>query len=238
MTAPLRVSRDLAAPSGTVTAELLFGGEGNEQVAERIVTIGGKRRRIGTADDAGKLCVTARSPEGVPGRTYYWYWKNDQGAPGPVLDERGDQMRDPATGALLYDLDAAEEWNRSRPGSAVGQRPAQDLASLRRTELRHALLAEAEAGRLTLDRDGKVRVEELKLPGRFEPRRVAQQVGELRRLGAFTGGNERRPRLSLSREGRGALERFDRKAARPDPLPSDPAARDQASEGTPRDDQR
>jgi hypothetical protein len=61
-----------------------------------------------TAAQAGALCVTDQSPNGVAARTYRYYVKR-LGAPDTV-------GRDIDTGAKLYDAEAVREWHANRPG--------------------------------------------------------------------------------------------------------------------------
>ncbi len=78
---------------------------------------------LGTASEAGALCVTKDSPHGVRGATYRRY-VTLSGAPDAV-------SRDVSTGAKKYDLHAVEAWNKARPGA--GSRT--DIARRRPTQI-------------------------------------------------------------------------------------------------------
>ena len=138
-------------------------------------------RLLGTAAEAGALCVTDLSPRGVSAETYRSYVRS-QGAPPPF--ERWDDMlgrrvvaRD-ERGARLFDLDAVKAWNRARPGKSTRYgRP------LGWSPIRHLLLVGARDGRLTAvpgDRLGRVQPH---LDGVRQHLRDAQRVGELLRAG-------------------------------------------------------
>jgi hypothetical protein len=110
--------------------------------------------RLGTATDAGRLCVTERSPRGVSGDLFRYYGR-EQDAPGPY------KVRDPITrelvsardsrGRELFDLDAVEKWNASRPG--MGARTVRPGQRVRWSPLRRDLLVGARDGRLRLQQD-------------------------------------------------------------------------------------
>jgi hypothetical protein len=85
----------------------------------------GKRHRVGTADDAGRLCVTAEAEHGVSGHQYRRMVrkppKTSAPPPGPI-DVGGALLMDPDTREALYDLDAVRKWNAARPGRGKWRR--------------------------------------------------------------------------------------------------------------------
>jgi hypothetical protein len=188
---------DLAAPSVMVT-----------DVAERVVTVKGKKFRVGTKDDAGRLWTSEESPDGVSGRVYYGYYRNHGIAPGPLLDERGEPLRDPSTGALQFDLDEVARVNATRPGRGARSHVT-DPSRVRRTELRHALLKLVRADGIRYDPRTRRLDWSGELPGTPAPRRVGQQLSTLREAGALTGGTAEEPRVKLTPAGRKLLTRFD-----------------------------
>lgn len=166
---------------------------------EQITLPGGRVVNAGTITDAARLCVTARSPQGVAVDTFRYY-QDRLDAPGPVTIP--DPVRAGRTmivrdddGDELYDLDAVREWNRARPGS--GGRG--DLSVVRRTDLRVAVLVEARAGRLVMDASsGRVRTELLEAPVLRDPgRKVRTVVTDLQVRGLLCeAGGDGRVRLS------------------------------------------
>jgi hypothetical protein len=109
--------------------------------------------RRGVAADAGALCITKDSPQGVDAATYRRMC-SQLGAPRPIqaIDPATKQpyeLRNPRTGEKEYDLNAVEEWNRTRPGPGAWHH---DIT--RRTPMRHQVLAEIDAGRFTVTIEG------------------------------------------------------------------------------------
>lgn len=104
-------------------------------MTERIDADGVRR---GNAADAGRLCVTKESPNGVDAATYRRMC-SQLGAPRPL------STYNPGTGEKEYDLNAVEEWNANRPGPGAWHH---DIT--RRTPMRHQVLAEIAAGRFTV----------------------------------------------------------------------------------------
>lgn len=133
----------LPPPPSTVTATT------NAKEGDQVAVIERDGLRLGTAADAGRLCVTDRSAEGVSGDLYRYYVR-EQGAPAPY------QVKDPITrkltsardadGRELFDLDAVAAWNDARPGPGSRVNPGRPV---KWTALRWDLLAGARDGRLT-----------------------------------------------------------------------------------------
>lgn len=94
--------------------------------------------RRGNAADAGAVCVTDKSPEGV-GASTYRRMVSQLGAPGPLPGFNPD------TGEKEYDLGKVEEFNRSRQGPGSWHR---DITH--RTPMRHQVLSEIASGRFTV----------------------------------------------------------------------------------------
>lgn len=180
------------------------------RVARRVINGVEQRKavelRVGTAEDAGRLCVSPRSPNGVDGQTYRKYTRNlrTEPAPGPV------QYIDPATGlvatlvdpmtlAQLYPLDEVPPWNAAR---RPGARTRATAENLRPTATRRLVLDAAAAGRLSADRTGRTVI-----GAEQQPPRVAQSVTELCRLGILEL-DEKARRYRLTKTGRQVLTRF------------------------------
>lgn len=158
MTAPTvprtSTSRTVAVPS---CAHIDAGGD---SVAERYVTIDGRRVRVGTYADAGRLCVSEASPSGVSAATYRDYAarggtgrnRAPTAAPGPLsipdpTDDTGERripLLEPGTRAAQIDLDAVVVWNAARPGPRGWQ------GALRRTPMTVQMLTAVRDGRLVV----------------------------------------------------------------------------------------
>lgn len=189
-------------------------------MAERVVTIEGRRVRVGTFADAGRLCVTDRSPDGVSGHRYREYQSGGASmvrpAPGPIMvTDPGDPLgpkipyRD-ASGALLVDLDAVVAWNAERRGQG-GWQPPTSVEDLRRTPFLERLLVAARDGVLSVrpgvKRGWQVYVGDEKLP----PQRAGQMLSALVRVGAVEAPDpevRERQFLPLAGAGRGVLTRW------------------------------
>lgn len=168
--------------------------------------------RLGTAADAGPLCITDRSEEGVSGDLYRYYVR-EQGAPGPY------QVKDPITrkpvsardeqGRELFDLDAVAAWNASRPGAGARVVPGRPV---KWSELREVLLAGARDGRLTLNRDGRTYLEADGEPVEQKARNL-QRVGELVDAGLIRRPRGQQGRYTLTTAGQRWLEENTRTAS-------------------------
>lgn len=135
--------------------------------------------RRGNAADAGAVCKTTKSPNGVPAATYR-RMVSQLGAPGPV------KGRNPDTGEVEYDLGAVEQFNASRPGPGAWHHDIKH-----RTPMRHQVLSEVAAGRFSVvieDMQVKVRRDGAPFTGRANTR----QFTDLQRAGMIevpaTGG--------------------------------------------------
>lgn len=166
--------------------------------------------RLGTAADAGEVCVTSRSKRGISAEMFRFYVRT-QGAPGPY------QVRDPITrklvaardeeGRELFDLDAVAEWNANRPGpGARAGRP------VKWTEMRRDLMVGARDRKLWLTADtGRPLHADMELT----PRHV-QRIGELVTAGLLRApGGDRGGRYRLTKAGQKWLAEHDV----PDPTP-------------------
>jgi hypothetical protein len=94
--------------------------------------------RRGNAADAGAVCKTDKSPNGVSASTYR-RMVSQLGAPAPLPGYN------PETGEKEYDIDAVEEFNRNRQGPGSWHR---DITH--RTPMRHQVLADIAAGRFSV----------------------------------------------------------------------------------------
>jgi hypothetical protein len=189
-------------------------------VTERVVTIEGRRVRVGTFADAGRLCVTDRSPNGVSGHRYREYQSGTasfiEAAPPPIMvsdphDPTGPKVpyRD-ADGNLQVDLGAVAAWNRRRRGQG-GWQPPTSVEDLRRTPFLERLLVAARDGVLSVrpgvKRGWQVYVGDEKLP----PQRAGQMLSALVRVGAVEAPDpevRERQFLPLAAAGRGVLTRW------------------------------
>lgn len=178
-------------------------------VAERQVVVDGRKIRAGTAEDAGRICTSPRSPQGISGERYRQYTNRLRGAvpPGPIMhvDASGEvaALRD-ADGNRLYDLDAVEVWHREqRPGQ--GRRAATlRLETLRETDNRRQVLTAAKAGRLRIVPElGHVTIGKT----RAAPR-VAQAVTELQGLEALGRPDPETGKVPITPAGRAVLARW------------------------------
>jgi hypothetical protein len=152
--------------------------------------------RLGTAADAGRICVTSRSPGGVSGDMYRYYVR-EQRAPGPF------QVRDPITrkpvsardeqGRELFDLDAVQRWNAERPGPGARVQPGRPVKF---TQLRHDLIAGASEDRLHL-RAGRPWLGDEELRSR-----QVQRLGELVEAGLLRRPAGERGRFKVTAAGR------------------------------------
>lgn len=181
-------------------------------MAERELKVGRKKYRAGTSDDAGRLCVSKRSPDGIGGASYRWYVSVAKTAPGPILvpdptdPAQEVPARDGASGGLLFDLDAVEEWNRSRRGQGGYTRAGFTAETVRHTDLREQLLHVARDGKLRIVPDtGRTEVD-----GVLAERRQAQAVTEMRGWGLLSEPAARLGRVSITAAGRAALTRWGR----------------------------
>lgn len=165
--------------------------------------------RLGTAVDAGRECVTAKSPEGVPGDVYRFYMRT-QGAPGPYLVKdqitgRPVPARD-AEGRELFDLDEVRRWNTARPGPG-----ARTGRPVKWTAMREQLLTAARDGHLWLSaQTGRPVHRSIELT----PRHV-QRISELLDAELLRRPRGRGGRYRLSRTGQEWLAEH---AQDPDPV--------------------
>lgn len=153
--------------------------------------------RWGTADDAGRLCVTPDAPDGVTGRTYRVYTYR-YGAP-------RWERRDEQTGLQLFDLDKVRAWHVARPGA--GRRSLAESAATipRRTDNRARVMTAAAAGDLNAP-DGIRQGSPLLLAGRTLTSAEKYAVTELYRAGLIQISGDR---LAPSDRGRTVLELWD-----------------------------
>jgi hypothetical protein len=183
----------------------LYGGRAMETntipggaVGIRTVIVDGKPVRAGTADDVGALCISDGSPNGIPGRTYRWYAQHRPEhlrPPGPITDEGGNFLLDPASRSRLYDADAVEAWHKSRPGSAHAAPRPTNADTLNATPTRRDLLTAAANGQVHYDDRGR-----WGLRGNVPTRRIAQSLAELDALGVFARDPDGLIRLSEAGE--------------------------------------
>jgi hypothetical protein len=96
--------------------------------------------RRGDAADAGALCKTERSRDGVSADTYR-RMISQLGAPGPLPGFN------PEDGHREYDLGAVERWNAERPGQNKGSWH-RDIRH--RTPMRDEFLSAVAAGEVTV----------------------------------------------------------------------------------------
>lgn len=92
--------------SGTVPCDRIPSGVMEQKL---------RGRRVGDATDAGRLCTTVASPEGVSGDTFRYYVRR-LSAPSPVgavWDARSRRQ------VSVWDLDAVARWHASRPGQGA-----------------------------------------------------------------------------------------------------------------------
>lgn len=182
---------------------------------ERQLEIDGHTYRAGTSEDAGRLCVTSRSPEGVDAATYRYYvtgLKPANRAPGPIqvrnpTGEGTVPARDGATGGLLYDLDAVERWNASRPGRSGYHRAGVDPKDVPFAPGRARLLQAAIEGRIRVLPGPKGRPRTM-IDGEPADQRSAQAISELRGWGLLGEPTATRGRVSITKAGRAALKRW------------------------------
>lgn len=179
-------------------------------MAEQTITIDGRTVRAGTAEDAGRLCVSARSPQGLTPERYRHYYYNAGTAPGPIMvtnpanpDGPPVPARDSATGGKLFDLDAVERWNAARPGRGGWHWSSVTADTLKHTEARGQLLLAARDGRLCVTDTGHTEVD-----GQVQPRRVAQSRTSLQRLGVL-GEKDAQGRVPLTELGIKVLARWE-----------------------------
>lgn len=188
------------APRCTVSGAHVALIETEAGVTERVVTLpDGRKVRAGTAADAGRLCVTDRSPNGISGAQYRWYSSQSGDgryrgtpAPGPIMvwdESLGKDVRvpDPETSGNLYDLDKVEEWNAARPGAR--RRTHIQLSTLRSTPVRRRLLDAAATGRLRTVGGRTL------LDGEQVDDRTGQSIAELQKVGALEQWATISPRL-------------------------------------------
>lgn len=158
--------------------------------------------RLGTAADAGAVCVTEQSPTGLSAEMFRFYVRT-QGAPAP------HQVRDPisrdmvaardAHGRELFDLDEVAAWNAARPGTGARKgRP------MRWTQLRHDLLAGARDGTLTRSQSGRACLGGLELRSR-----ALQRIGEFLDAGLLREPRSLRGRYRLTPAGERWLAQHD-----------------------------
>lgn len=174
-------------------APTLVATEGSG-MAERTVEIDGRTVRVGTFADAGRLCVTDRSPNGVSARTYQFYSsprsRLSDPAPGALqirdtTDPKAGLIpyRD-AQGRLQVDLDAVQEWNRRRPGDGAHGSPdrPETATTLRRSPLRERMLVAARDRALVVVRTTPGRWQTWIGDEQLPPHRAGQIRGGLHRL--------------------------------------------------------
>src|SRR5690606_37956842 len=141
----------------------------------------------------GRVCVNPRTGKGVSGETYRFYVRT-QGAPAPV------QIPHPITGRMttardeqgreLFDLDAVEAWNKTRPGPGARKgRP------LHWTWQREEILTAARDGLLQLV-DGRPEHTGMELT----PRQV-QRISELVEAGLLSRPDSPHGQFSLTDAG-------------------------------------
>lgn len=155
--------------------------------------------RRGNAADAGALCVTTKSPKGV-GRSTYTRMVSQLGAPAPLPGFN------PTTGEKEYDLDAVEEFNRTRKGPGSWHH---DISH--RTPMRHQVLSEIAAGRFSVViQDMHVQVQRDGQP--FEGRANTRQFTDLRR-GEMIAVPETGGKVTPTPAGAELLEQWNAEAA-------------------------
>lgn len=152
--------------------------------------------RRGNAADAGALCKTEKKPNGV-GASTYRRMVSQLNAPGPLPGYNPD------TGEKEYDMAQVEEFNANRQGPGAWHR---DITH--RTPMRHQVLSEIAAGRLSVQIENM----QVKLYRDGEPftgRANTRQFSDLQRAGMITvppvGG-----KVEPTQAGRELLDRWNR----------------------------
>lgn len=151
--------------------------------------------RLGTAADAGRVCVNPKTGRGVSGPTYRFYVRT-QAAPTPYLVRhqitgRKVPARD-EQGRELFDLDAVAAWNAERPGPG-----ARTGRPVKWTAQREQMLTAARDRQLWLsDKTGRPVHESLELTARHTQRISELLDAELLRRPRGRGG-----RYTLTRAG-------------------------------------
>jgi hypothetical protein len=204
-----------------------------EPMTEWTVEVDGQQVQVITADEAGKLFVTRRSPNGVSAIQYAEYARRGT-APGPQmvtnpLDPDGDPVaaRHPVTGRVGYPRSEVERAAAARPGRGGWYLDLWSADTLNHTELREQMLIAARDGRLEMgeppraDRIGPVLIDGQPLvvldkQGKARRQtRIQQERGLLQRLGMLDGpGVGESGLIRITDAGRAALTRWSEKRPR------------------------